>query len=321
MPSVSPPRPVQPAAVSVLSAAVVGGEPVAATVLGVHGPALYLGVAGRVLPVVTSAAVPLPTALRLAVPAGGVPWGVVAGDVVPVGDGRVALPGVDLVVSRTWRPARVRRATASALPTTALRRRSARGHDGDRSRPPAEPRGAEGTRDWLVDGIHAVLAAVGRPGGRARRDRGTRHGDDGLSDAVSALLGRGQGLTPSGDDALAGALLVAHATGAAAPLAAAVRARLGATTAVSAALLDAAADGFAARAVVTLVDAALAGDDVAVAAALPTVLAMGHSSGGDLVTGVAAALEAVAAPSWSRPGVHRAVTPSTDQTPTGRSAA
>jgi hypothetical protein len=41
------------------------------------------------------------------------------------------------------------------------------------------------------------------------------------------LLGRGQGLTPSGDDALAGILLVTHAVGLAAPLAAAVRSRLG----------------------------------------------------------------------------------------------
>src|SRR5688572_19187592 len=116
MPSAAPSRPVLPAAVSVLSAALVAGERVGATVLGVHGPALYLDVAGRVLPVVTADAVPLPTACRLAVPAGGVgAWGVVAGDVVPVGEGRVSLPGVDLVVARTWRPARVRRVPASAL--------------------------------------------------------------------------------------------------------------------------------------------------------------------------------------------------------------
>ena len=114
-----------------------------------------------------------------------------------------------------------------------------------------------------------------------------------LEGAVAGVLGRGPGLTPSGDDALAGALLVAHAVGAAPPFAAAVRARLHATTAVSAALLDAAADGFAAGDVVSLVDAVLAGDEAAVAAALPAVLAIGHSSGRDLVTGVAAAVEAL----------------------------
>ena len=109
-------------------------------------------------------------------------------------------------------------------------------------------------------------------------------------DGVEALLGRGPGLTPAGDDALAGILLVAHAHGVAGPVAAAVRERLGSTTAVSAALLDAAADGYAAATVVALVDAAVAGDAAAVARALPAVLAIGHTSGADLVIGIAAAL-------------------------------
>lgn len=107
---------------------------------------------------------------------------------------------------------------------------------------------------------------------------------------VDDLIGRGPGLTPSGDDALAGILLVAHAHGVAGPVAEAVRARLGSTTAVSAALLDAAADGYAAADVVALVDAAVAGDAAAVARTLPAVLAIGHTSGADLVIGVAAAL-------------------------------
>lgn len=291
MPFTPASRRVLPAAVSVLSAPVVGGEAVAAAVLGVHGPALYLDVAGRVLPVVTADAVPLPTALRLAVSAGEVDWGVRAGDVVTVGAGRVVLPGVDLVVSRTWRPARVR-------PAPAVPRRA-----------PALPRRDSG---WLVAGIRSLSS--GLECGRGRQgDRLRSHGEaDAVADAVAALVGRGPGLTPSGDDALAGALLVAHALGTAAPLAAAVRARLGATTAVSAALLDAAADGFAARDVVTLVDAALAGDGATVAAVLPAVLAIGHSSGRDLVTGVVAAIDTLAA--------HPAA-PTTDLTSTGRSAA
>lgn len=292
MPSVTPPRRVLPAAVSVLSAAVVGGEPVPATVLGVHGPALYLDVAGRVLPVVTTDAVPLPTALRLAVAGGSLRWRVVAGDVVPVGDGRVVLPGLELVVSRTWRPARVRRVPASAL-----------------SAPPA----GGGDEGWLADGIRALFSGVVCSGGGPGSHLSTRLGMGGCADGVAGLLGRGPGLTPSGDDALAGALLVAHALGSAGPLAAAVRARLDATTAVSAALLDAAADGFAARDVVTLVDAALAGDETAVAAVLPRVLALGHSSGRDLVTGITGTLTALAA--------HVAAAPTAHLTPTGRSAA
>ena len=341
MPSVTPPCPVLPGAVSVLSAALLGGAPVPATVLGVHGPALYLDVAGRVLPVVTADAVQLPTALRLGVAGGRVPWGVAAGDVVTVGDGRVVLPGLALVVARTWRPARVRRVRASALPPVPVLAPPSRAHDrsgghagashgagghgegGHR----ADGHGAGGHRadaddtGWLADGIRALFPRVVCRDGRPGSHLGTRLGEGG----VAGLLGRGAGLTPSGDDGLAGALLVAHALGTAGSLAGAVRARLGATTAVSAALLDAAADGFAARDVVTLVDAAIAGDEVGVAAVLPEVLAIGHRSGRDLVTGVAVALDCLTtatttATATATATAARAAEPA-DQSPTGRSAA
>src|SRR6478752_5147898 len=113
MASDRPPSRSVPAAVSTLSADMVGGPAVPARVVGVHRFALYLDVGGCVLPVLTSDAVPLPTALRLAEPSGSVPWGVVAGDEVLVGEGRVALPGLDVVAARTWRPARVRPAAAA----------------------------------------------------------------------------------------------------------------------------------------------------------------------------------------------------------------
>jgi hypothetical protein len=348
-------RTVLPAAASALTADLVGGPAVGATVLGVHGPAVYLDVVGRVLPVVAADAVPLPSALRLAVRAGevpggagassGGPWGVAVGDRVPVGDGRVVLPGMDLVVSRTWRPARVR-----PVPPD-LRDECGSGRPGNRFRThgavgaPVSALLADATSSadtWLVDGIRSLFSGLecgrGRPGSRFR----TQDEADAVARGVAALLGRGPGLTPSGDDALAGALLVSHALAAAAPLAGAVRARLGATTAVSAALLDAAADGFAARDVVTLVDAALAGDDVGVEAALPAVLALGHTSGRDVVTGIAAALTALAAVGTDGAlGTHGAAGPDGSlgvpgaaartgradpaprpaQTPTGRSAA
>ena len=114
--------------------------------------------------------------------------------------------------------------------------------------------------------------------------------------AVAGLIGRGQGLTPSGDDALAGVLLVTHARGGEPALAAAVRAQLARTTAISAALLDAAAQGYASRIVVDLVDAAVADRHEVVASLRPRVLGIGHTSGHDLLTGVQAALEALAAP-------------------------
>ena len=107
-----------------------------------------------------------------------------------------------------------------------------------------------------------------------------------------------------------------------------MRARLGATTAVSAALLDAAADGYAARDVVTLVDAALAGDEATVAAALPAVLAIGHTSGRDLVTGIRAAARrprratvGATVGAADRAATSTLLEPTPALTPTGRSAA
>jgi hypothetical protein len=253
----------------------VHGRPVRAVVLAAYPFGLYLDVVGAVLPVVTSDAVPLPSALLLTEPSGRVGWGVEPGATVPVGEGRVGLPGLDLVATRVWRPARVRRSRAGASsPEVAP-------HVAPQTTPQPTTADDEVSRAWVVE------------------DR--RWLADGIRDAVCApdpeapvrgLLGRGSGLTPSGDDALAGALLVAHALGLGVALAAVVRRRLGATTAVSAALLSAAADGFAARSVVTLVDAAVAGDALGVRAALPAVLSIGHSSGADLVVGVGAALEA-----------------------------
>jgi uncharacterized protein DUF2877 len=271
-PPASAPRVTLPAAVSTLTAAVVEDAPVSATVLGVHAPALYLDVGGRVVPVLTSDAVPLATALRLTVPSGRVDWGVAAGDVVTVGGGRTVLPGCDIVGVRTWRPARVQQIS---------RLECGSGGSGSHFR----THGGTGAKSgWLADGIRAVLSGL-ECGSGCQDDHFRTHGE-----GVGGLLGRGQGLTPSGDDALAGILLVAHAIGVAAPLATAVRSRLGSTTAVSAALLDAAADGYAAPDVVALVDAAVAGDDATLARTLPAVLAIGHTSGRDLVAGIAAAL-------------------------------
>lgn len=255
-------RPALPAAVSTLVAAVVQGEPVDATVLAAHRYAVYLAVGGSVLPVVTADAVALPTALRLAVPSGSVAWGVDAGQVVRVGEGHVVLPGLDVVAARTWRPARVRRVSLTS------RVGCPDGGRGSHLSTRLELSSAGAESGWLADGIRDALT----------------------EGAVAGLVGRGAGLTPSGDDALAGALLVAFALGAGNDLADAVRARLHATTTVSAALLAAAADGYAAHPVVTLVDAAVADRPDAVRRALPAVLAIGHSSGADTVTGIRAAL-------------------------------
>jgi hypothetical protein len=262
-----------PAAASSLTAGLLRGPPTTATVLAAYPFGLYLDVAGSVLPVVTADAVPLATALRLAGRAGSVDWSVRVGDRVQVGDGRVVLPSVALVVARTWRPARVTRTSASRASVATHTVLPVDPYATSASRGCVEGAGA----DWLADGIRdAVRSADPEP-------------------PVRAVLGRGPGLTPSGDDALAGALLVCHGLGCGARLVAAVRERRAATTAVSAALLTAAADGYAARPVVRFVDAVLAGDAGRVDAALPAVLDIGHSSGRDLLTGVGAAVRALAA--------------------------
>lgn len=293
MPSPSP-RSVLPAAASALSAAVVRGPVRDAVVLGAHRLGLYLEVDGSVLPVVPSDAVALPTALRLgarstSLPDSPLPWGVGAGDRVRVGGGRVELPVGDVVAVRTWRPARVRRVASGAT------------CPGDRAGVEALLLGATaGCDPWLAPATTAVLIA-------------SLSSDDGALAGLAGLVGRGRGLTPSGDDALAGALLVAHALRTSRPLVTAVRARLGTTTAVSAALLAAATDGFAARPVVALVDAVVLGHVGATSRALPEVVAIGHTSGRDLVTGVLAALRTAA--------TGEATTTTQTRIPTGRSAA
>jgi hypothetical protein len=283
---------VLPAATSTLVAGLVAATPVRSTVLALHRVALYLDVGGRVLPVVSADAVALPTAVRLAVPSRAVAWGVAAGDGVAVGGGRVALPAFDVVTARSWRPARVRRVE----PRVGCSGGRLDSHLGTRpdgvARVLSSELWAQASQDgWLAEGIRAVVSGLGCSGGRQGSHPSTRLGE--ATAAVGALVGRGAGLTPSGDDALAGALLVAHAMVEGGALGDAVRARLGATTAVSAALLDAAADGYAAQPVVALVDAAVVGDADAVSRALPAVLAIGHTSGGDTVAGIRAALDAL----------------------------
>src|SRR5829696_4419698 len=190
MPSPSPRRTAVPVAVSSLSAGLVVGRPTVGTVVAAYRFGLYLHVAGGVLPVVTSDAVPVPTALRLAGRSGSLVWGVAPGDRVVVGHRRVVLTRLDLLAARAWRPARVARASAGGPVGSEV----TGGTLGDAVR----------ATGWLADGIRdAVLARDPLP-------------------HVRLLVGRGRGLTPSGDDALAGALLVAHALGSDGRLAAAV---------------------------------------------------------------------------------------------------
>jgi hypothetical protein len=122
---------------------------------------------------------------------------------------------------------------------------------------------------------------------RASGDPAVRPSYDGLRPAT--LLGRGPGLTPAGDDLLAGALVTAHATGdprlpgwRSATWSALARRR---TTVVSRGLLRHALDGYAIPELAdTLVTLSRGGD---VAGAVRRLLGVGHSSGPALLSGVA----------------------------------
>lgn len=230
-----------------------------ATVLGVFPHAVYLAVDDAMLPLVAVGGLRLPTSLWLAraAPAG---WGVQPGDRVPVGAGEVRLPHARVRAVRTWAPPRVPVADA----------------DRNASVPVA------GSPQREVAGALTLATLSGRP----------------LDDTVGRLVGAGPGLTPSGDDLLCGVLLGLRLTGhhaAVARLWAPVAVRLTGTTTLSAALLREASEGYAVPAVVALATALVEGEARDVDRRVDEVLAIGHTSGADLLAGLAGALDAAAA--------------------------
>jgi hypothetical protein len=149
----------------------------------------------------------------------------------------------------------------------------------------------------------AGLGGLGGPSLTLRSAAVLRAALSGSGDVVDArvreLVGAGAGLTPSGDDALCAVLLVLRgvgADGAHTLVRDAISAAAHRTTSLSASLLHAAAEGYAVPAVTDLVRAVLCDDPAAGGPALAAVLAIGHTSGRDLVAGIAGALHVLAAP-------------------------
>jgi hypothetical protein len=108
------------------------------------------------------------------------------------------------------------------------------------------------------------------------------------NDAVSALIGLGPGLTPSGDDFLMGALAALAAVGQAnigAALGRAVVVAAGRTSPLSASLLRAAAAGHVGENLHTMVAAIVAGD---ADGAIDAATRIGHTSGWDALAGAVA---------------------------------
>ncbi len=266
-----------PAAVSTAVRPVVTGPVQPAQWLGTGPSALYLLIdSGLVLAVLAHDAVRLPRAVVLSSTAAELPLvGLVGGDerrpVGParVGGGRIEWSGaagpVTVDAVRAWAPSRVRPGRTRPAAVAGLRAALA-GHD-------------VGVEPSRVDDLAQA--------GDARQEYA----------AAAALLGRGPGLTPSGDDVLAGCLLGTRAFGLPAPgLVAAVRDLASrATTALSAQLLrDAAGPGQCVPELAATVDA-LCGRP-APADAVARLLAVGHTSGAALALGLLSAVTAAARP-------------------------
>jgi hypothetical protein len=156
----------------------------------------------------------------------------------------------------------------------------------------ARPVAWEGS--WPLAGAVAGALASGCPGGV----------DSDLDDAVRRTTGRGPGLTPSGDDVLAGIFAVLTAPGVTAmcePVAARLRSALAPTLAttneISRALLRQASRGHLSRPVWELTSAVLSGRTAAsFTQARAAVLSTGATSGGDTCAGLIAAGQLLSRP-------------------------
>lgn len=214
-----------PVAASAALELVLVGPPRPATVIASTPHATYLEIAdpdATIICLASSAAVRVPCALVLESKA--LPPQLPTGTPATVGGGHVSIRTDDedlgFRVHRWWRPPRPRGlgTVPPARLATAVRWLTGRVAD------PLDPGGRSAVAELV-----AALAAGQAP-----------------DEPVGQLLGRGPGLTPTGDDVLAGALVALHAFGspAAAPLGHAVLSMApAATTTVSAALLRHAVDG------------------------------------------------------------------------------
>ena len=274
-------------AASVTLRSLFDGPPRPARALGVGPAAVFVRADGKgqvgaaeqaglgILTLCTHDAVRLPLAIVVAASAADPPWAgrVSAGDSVTVGDDLVRLPGLTICIVRWWAPARPRPVDDEGLDLTIPLLRSL-------------------LRERAVDlpaGIGANLRCLRRALATGEQARARR--------AVDAMLGLGPGLTPAGDDVIAGLLLAVHHLGEPRePAIAALRAYVltaapRRTTAVSAALLAHAAEGHGAPQVIAVLSAL--GTGRGLRAALSALLRVGHTSGGDLAHGVAAGAQLV----------------------------
>ncbi|WP_338703051.1 DUF2877 domain-containing protein [Streptomyces sp. Q6] len=151
------------------------------------------------------------------------------------------------------------------------------------------PRGPAAARLAAIRPPRPLPAEV-RPGASALLHALADGADPDRRRAALGVLGLGPGATPSGDDLLCGLLLAARLTHRPPhwlpALTDVVRQAPGHTPPVSAALLRHAADGYCVPQAAHLLRAAATGADLS--APVTALLAVGHSSGSDLLHGLCA---------------------------------
>ena len=152
-----------------------------ATVMGTASHAVWLLVDGEVLVASTRDATRLPNGVEIAVDAAADAFGTVHhGSPVTVGLGQILLEGLTIDVVRWWDPRPVLRDTSAAQLAAAITNLSATVPD-VKSRPLADALSAGSAEEILA--------------------------------AAEQLIGRGSGLTPEGDDYVAGALAATRTLG------------------------------------------------------------------------------------------------------------
>jgi hypothetical protein len=284
---------------------VLAGPPRPAECLGVARGALYLRVSQQpgVLAVLCHDAVRLPCGLVLQATSAELRLTSLAAPTATflVGDHAVRWTGptgpVDVRAVREWAPSQPARGEVSESALATVRAECGLGASSAGEGQDSRADGWKFAIAGAVVNVHSWSGAVADPGADVRllAVLAAPVGDyDGSVAAAVGLLGRGPGLTPSGDDVLAGFLIGAAAFGVdAAALRAAIETLAPArTTALSAALLWHAARGecIDELAAVAAVLTSERGPEQA-ERAVRRLLSVGHSSGAALAKGLVLAAE------------------------------
>lgn len=253
-----------PAAAPAWVRSVLAGPDRPARVVHRGSDAVYVDVDGSCLGALSTAATAVPCAVRTGLPE--LPPRLLVAEHATVGGGRLALGDTDLVVTRTVAADVPRLGAAEVLGTS--RRLTAAVADR-----------AEHVRAELPGDALETLVA-------------------GRAEAVPALLGRGSGLTPLGDDVLAGwvaTVVAVNGPSDDAPVVDAVARHAPAmTTLLSATLLDCARRGDVIPQFRTLLLALAGPDQRAIDDAVDALLKVGHTSGAGLTLGAVLALRHLA---------------------------